>query len=266
MKRCIRILEQIKEGLYSFPRSAWERMCILRIDMHISSSLTGRIELCLFKETEFQRYRKVTMCKLQHLAIALSMALLFGCNSGSGTHHTNTAITEETLYIDHYKTHCTTGPNGLCLRGKLDVDDVWYSDIDGIHDFHFQWGHRYKLQVRKEKDTDPETVGGGTDYFLLNVLEDNIVEPNTLFTLFVLERGGAGLIKEEENLYWYEGDKLVACKPSDCSAIEALQDQDLEILVEVTYQEPVDDPLMITQVLCAAPSGLMFEQDCPDEE
>jgi hypothetical protein len=45
-----------------------------------------------------------------------------------------------------------------------------------------------------------------------------------------------------------------------------MQDQDLEILVEVTCQEPVDGPLMITQVLCAAPSGLMFEQDCPDEE
>jgi hypothetical protein len=206
------------------------------------------------------------MCKLQHLAIALSMALLFGCNSGSDHHARSTVTTEETIYIDHYKTHCTACPSGLYLRSKTDKDDVWYSNIDGIDDFHYEWGHKYKVRVRKEKDTDPKTVGGGTKYFLLEVLEDNIVELNTLFTLTVYERANAALSKVEENLYWYGGQKLLACKPADCSAIEAFQDQDLEILIEVTYQESVDDPLMITQVLCAAQGGSAFNHDCPHEE
>ena len=206
------------------------------------------------------------MYKDQYLAIALFSVLLLGCNSGGDTHHTNTVNTEETMYIDHYKTHCSTSPNQLCLRSKTEEDDVWYSGVDWIHDFHYEWGHRYKVLVRKEKDTDPDTVGGGTDYFLLDVLEDNVVLPNTLFTLVVFERGNMGLAKVEDNLYRYGGDKLVTCETVDCSGIEALQDQDLEILIEVTYQESVDDPLIITQVLCAAPNGLMFDHDCPDEE
>ncbi len=205
------------------------------------------------------------MYKYQYLVTALFSVLLVGCNSSS-SHQSNTVTTEEILYIDHYKTHCRTGPSGLCLRGKIDIDGEWYADIDGIQDFHYEWGHSYKVLVRKDKDTDPETVGGGTSYFLLEVLEDQIVEPNTLFTLVVYKLAYAGLTKVEENLFWYGDDKLVTCKPADCFGIEALQDQDLEILIEVTYQESIDDPLMITQVLCAAPTGLMFEQDCPDEQ
>ncbi len=90
------------------------------------------------------------MFKYQYLAIALFSILLIGCNSGGGQ-HTTTVITEEVLYIDHYKTHCTTGPNGLCLRGKTDKDDEWNADIDWINDFHYEWGHRYKVKVRKKK-------------------------------------------------------------------------------------------------------------------
>jgi hypothetical protein len=60
-------------------------------------------------------------------------------------------------------------------------------------------------------------------------------------------------------LVW--GQKLLACKLADCSAIEAFQDQDLEILIEVTYQESVDDPLLVTQVLCAASGGITFDRE-----
>jgi hypothetical protein len=206
------------------------------------------------------------MSQYQYLVIALFLYLLVGCNSGSSSYHTNTVITEETLYIDHYKTHCTISPNQLCLRRKTDGDDFWYSDIDWIHDFHFEWGHRYKLQVRKETHTEPGGAGNPAEYYLLDVLEDDLIEPNMLFTLIVYESARTGLIKVEENLYKYGSDKLVTCKPSDCSEIETLQDQDLEILIEVTYQEPVDGPLMITQVLCAAQGGSAFNHDCPHEK
>ncbi len=202
------------------------------------------------------------MYKYQYLAIAFSTALLLGCDSGKDNHDGNTVTTEEIIYIDHYKTHCTTGPNGLCLRSKTDGDDQWYSTNDGIQDFHYEWGHRYKVKVRKKAYTDREAPGDLADYFLLEVLEDNVVEPNTLFMLIVYERARTALSKVEENLYWYGGEKLVTCKSYDCSAIESFQDQDLEILIEATYQESVDDPLMITQVLCAAPGGLTFDRDC----
>jgi hypothetical protein len=199
-------------------------------------------------------------CKLQYLSVAFFSVLLIGCNSSS-SQHTSTVTTEETIYIDHYKTHCTTGPNQLCLRSKGEGDDLWYSDIDWIHDFHYEWGHRYKVKVRKKKViSEPDPTGGWTDYFLLQVLEDNDVDVDTLFELADPE-----LLKVEENLYQYGGEKLIACKPVDCLVIESLEDQQLAILIEVTYQESVDDPLVITQVLCTAPRGLAFDRDCPHE-
>ena len=98
-----------------------------------------------FNSTNFKRriYREqgstaVSCAKGTGLTIALLSVLLLGCKSSNDAHNKNAVITEQTIYIDHYKTHCTTSSNQLCLRSKTDEDNEWYSGVDWIHDFQYQ--------------------------------------------------------------------------------------------------------------------------------
>jgi hypothetical protein len=185
--------------------------------------------------------------------------LSFFISACGGSNNQSTRITEEIVFIDHYKTLCTTGPDGYCLRSHSDDDAEWYSEIYSIQDFNYIWGHTYKLRIQTEKDLAPNVVGSTTRYLLLDILEDSTVDSETLIDLSIYPHHPLEQISDQ--LYLYD-QREITCRPTECSVINTLQDQDLNILLEVKYQESLSDPLLVTQIKCSASSISDYNNDC----
>jgi hypothetical protein len=194
----------------------------------------------------------------QYILPAFLSIILSACG-GSSDDNQSTRVTEDIVFIDHYKTLCTTGPDGYCYRSHSEDETKWYSRINSIHNFNYNWGHTYKLRVRNETDMNPDHLGGGTEYLLLDILKDSIVDSDTLIDLRI--QPAHPLDKIADQLYLYD-QKEITCRPVDCSVIDSLQDQDSYLLVEVKYQESVSDPLLVTQIKCSTSTITDFDTDC----
>jgi hypothetical protein len=189
--------------------------------------------------------------------IVLLMSFLFiGCDSNDDQENSSTGqyeISEEILYVDHYKSRCTAYVDDFCLRMRGGTESDWESDIRAISNFAFEWGYRYKVRVRRVFDTSPDICCNPPKYTLLNLLEKEAVGPGYLFDLHVVT-GGRGEITKWNGSYFY-GDidgKEFVCSPEICSVLDSLIEQKLNILLEMRYQESPDDPMVVAQIKCSA--------------
>jgi hypothetical protein len=216
---------------------------------------------------------QVDMMKKISIYILLLIHFLFiGCNSNDN-HESNITeqneTSEEIVYIDHYMWHCRHGDgsasgsiNGFCMRIRNNVDSDWNA-VDTISGFDFEWGYRYKLKVLRESDTRPEIPEGAPSeyYTLIDLLEKEAVGPDYLFDLHVVT-GQMEIIKEE-GIYSYSSYpiKEFVCSPEICSALDSLIEQELNVRLEMRYQDSPEDPMVLTQIKCSAPYE-NYNDDC----
>jgi hypothetical protein len=211
-------------------------------------------------------------------SVLLISFLLIGCNSNDNhvsdesneSDSDNTEqheITEGTLYIDHYRSRCTAGGNGFCMRTRRNSDSKWETTIYSISDFDFEWGYRYKVRIEEVVITCPDySCMTHREYTLLELLDKEAVGPDYLFDLHVLT-GRNDITKREDGSYYYSrhDSKDFVCSPEICSALDSLIEQGLGIRLEMRYQESPEDPMVLTQIKCSA----LFENyndDCRQGE
>jgi hypothetical protein len=136
----------------------------------------------------------VDIMKSFSIYIMLLLFFLFiGCNSND--EHENSSseqfeTSEETIYIDHYRSSCTTGgSDDFCFRTRSNSDSEWETGIRRIRDFDFEWGYRYKVQVQTKHFFDtPDACCHNPEYTLIDLLEKEAVGPDYLFDLHVVTR------------------------------------------------------------------------------
>jgi hypothetical protein len=142
---------------------------------------------------------------------------------------------------------------------------IWQRDIIRIQKFKFEWGYRYKLQVRMDNNTSEDLCCYAPDYTLLNVVDKTFVGTDLLFDIHVSPVNHHDPYKRDEHLYVFD-EKEFICDPDICSVIDSLIEQELDILLEMRYQESPTQPMLVTQVKCSAPPGIEFRNDCLSEE
>lgn len=113
-------------------------------------------------------------------------------------------------------------------RLVLDSPD---SDTEHIAGFEFDWGYRYKLEVKETKLTSSLSDGTQFEYELISILEKTKVPNTTTFKLFI-----------EPNRYYYQ----LAQNDTSNSTLNQLNDslylyfEKVEIVVPTNLQVPFE--------------------------
>lgn len=173
---------------------------------------------------------------------ALSLAACAGGGSGESR--------ERTLFIDHYKVSCHGVVYQTCLLTRESEQSPYTYFYDGIKDLDFEWGYRYQIRVRVDDIVDPPADGSTLAYSLLEVIEKQAVDPDTLFQFALLPIDGfSRRLSETEFELAYE--KRFDCDVSTCDSVDSLLTQDMAVLLEFRHALETSGPLRLQRVLCS---------------
>jgi len=190
------------------------------------------------------------------LGITLSLIMIAGCGHESDSE----TYRSSDIYLNHYKSECSSFELALCVQSRVDDSDDWSFFYDHIEGFEYEWGYTYKLSVKIEDVDNPPEDSSSLKYTLLEIKE-KIKEPTTSLFDVSVSRSAGLLVNESENIYKIYNDKEIECLNSDCETIDSLIAQDMAILFEFKHQADIEDPLELTQIKCSA-SRESFRESC----
>lgn len=183
--------------------------------------------------------------KFAFLCLAVSLAACKKDNSSQSDGNVSY------LYLDHFKTECSSFALEMCLRAKTTENGSWEFFYDRIEGLDYEWGNTYKIKVKIIDIANPPEDSSSKRYQLLTVLQQLPESDQTLFDVSVSR--ASGLIERVgERQYRIYGDKDMTCQQAVCDSIDSLIAQDQAMLIEVHHQEDVTQPLVVTQVKCSA--------------
>lgn len=119
---------------------------------------------------------------------------------------------------------------------------------EGIEGFEYEWGVFYKIVVETEEIENPPADASSIRYTLVDVLDEEIVDPGTAFSL---ELPANAIEKLDENLYEFYGEKAFTCAPSvNCAVLDNVITDGGQDTINLTMVFPtvVGSPLIVAQI------------------
>ena len=169
--------------------------------------------------------------------------------------------TEETLSFDHFKSECFGVSARFCLRSSSDNGQTYQFFYDSISGFSYQWGTSYDVVVAWSRVDNPPADASSRRYRLVQILNETDAPAGTLFDLRIRQSDGIRATAVPE-VYDIHFGRSFECAPADCQMIEAFITQQFSIAMEFRHADSPGDPIVLTQIKCAAPRD-NFDIDCP---
>lgn len=172
--------------------------------------------------------------------IVPALALSAGCQADD-------QVESFEVEIEHHLAACTGFINQTCMKIRQASTDDWEFLYEGIEGFDYEWGHRYRLQVRTERlDSPPEDVSG-TTWHLEELISDEPVS-NEEFDYHVnsLQPGYSPFLTRDEA----SGGELLGgvaytcADASVCEAIDTKLDNNEDFSVSFRYSDGTLLPLI----------------------
>lgn len=133
----------------------------------------------------------------------------------------------ETLYVKHHKTIGIGESLQWCYWVKKSEAADWEYFYSPIEKWQYQWGHDYKLLVKKTTVKNPPMDGSSLRYELVKVLSDVAVVDGTTFEMPLGDESGNIWIDQEKktilNEMPYTADVKITEKLRQASANKAVQ-------------------------------------------
>ena len=190
---------------------------------------------------------------------------LLGCNGSSpidstaSTADENEAVlistiaageTEQTLFIDHYRSECIGILVKLCLLEFSPDTGKRLNFYNNIDRFDYVWGYTYELRVAVSEVKNPLQDASSLEHRLIEVVSSQRVAEDTEFEIS-LRYAPDYVNRISSERYDLYGEMQFTCIASDCDTLDSLLSQNLAIVVAFKHPSDTNDPLVLSRIVCS---------------
>jgi len=147
--------------------------------------------------------------------LLLSLSILISSCDNS------TESNKQKIELLSYKVPCVGVNQQLCYLIVNDIsnqNELFYSSIEN---FHYVWGHSYKLSTVVTEIDNPAADASSRSYKLDEILADDEDEVGTIYEFKLIELLDFTFTKDSLN-YYFLGKKIECASEADCDQLIAL--------------------------------------------